>query len=114
MTTGRDAPRRQRHRWTRRGGCSPSRLSATSATSVPDIRARAELTKGAFYWNFADREALFLALYDRQWRTRADRLRPARPCPAVPCPALPTGRELPRILDGDADLPRTAMDPDRR
>ncbi|MEW1825754.1 helix-turn-helix domain-containing protein [Streptomyces sp. NPDC088196] len=109
MTTGRDPPRRQRHRWTRRGGCSPSTLSATSATSVPDIRARAELTKGAIYWNLSDRDALFLALYDRQWHTRADRLRPA-----VPCPALPTGRELSRILDGDADLPRAAMEPDRR
>ncbi|MFD4554330.1 TetR/AcrR family transcriptional regulator [Streptomyces sp. NPDC058469] len=75
-----------------------------AATSIPDICARAELTKGAFYSNFADKDALFLALFDRQWRTRADRVRHA----------LPTGRELSRILDGEADLPLAAMEPDRR
>ncbi len=47
------------------------------ATSIPDICARAGLTKGAFYSNFTDKEALFLALLDRsrarreQWIRRA-------------------------------------------
>ena len=41
------------------------------ATSIPDICARAELTKGAFYSNFTDKEALFLALLDRSWARRA-------------------------------------------
>jgi AcrR family transcriptional regulator len=35
------------------------------ATSIPDICARAGLTKGALYSNFASKEALFLALFDR-------------------------------------------------
>jgi AcrR family transcriptional regulator len=75
-----------------------------AATSIPDICARAKLTKGAFYSNFPDKDALFLALFDRQWRTRADRVRHA----------LPTGPELSRILNGDAELSLAAMEPDRR
>lgn len=75
-----------------------------AATSIPDICARARLTKGAFYSNFPDKDALFLALFDRQWRTRADRVRHA----------LPTGQELSRILNGDADLSLAAMKPERR
>lgn len=34
------------------------------ATSVSDIVERAGLTRGAFYSNYPDKEALFLALYD--------------------------------------------------
>jgi len=45
------------------------------ASSIPEICARAGLTKGAFYSNFADKEALFLALFDRQAATRAARVR---------------------------------------
>ena len=41
------------------------------ATSIPDICARAGLTKGAFYSNFANKDALFLALLDRSWERRA-------------------------------------------
>ena len=41
------------------------------ATSIPDICARAGLTKGAFYSNFANKDALFLALLDRSWDRRA-------------------------------------------
>jgi AcrR family transcriptional regulator len=41
------------------------------ATSVPDICARAGLTKGAFYSNFANKDALVLALLDRSWEQRA-------------------------------------------
>ena len=42
------------------------------ATSIPDICDRAGLTKGAFYSNFANKDALFLALLDRSWDQRAD------------------------------------------
>jgi AcrR family transcriptional regulator len=45
------------------------------ATSIPEICTRAGLTKGAFYSNFTDKEALFLALFDRQAATRAARIR---------------------------------------
>ncbi|KUN29296.1 hypothetical protein AQJ23_00450 [Streptomyces antibioticus] len=44
------------------------------ATSIADIAARAGLTKGAFYSNFDSKDALFLALFDQQWRERATRL----------------------------------------
>ena len=47
------------------------------ATSVPDICARAGLTKGAFYSNFANKDALFLALLDRSWERRAGWIRRA-------------------------------------
>ncbi|WP_433654572.1 TetR/AcrR family transcriptional regulator [Nocardia sp. CA-128927] len=45
------------------------------ATSVPDICGRAGLTKGAFYSNFPDKEALFLALFDRHHEATAERVR---------------------------------------
>jgi AcrR family transcriptional regulator len=47
------------------------------ATSIPDISRRAGLTKGAFYSNFANKDALFLALLDRSWARRAEWLRRA-------------------------------------
>ena len=47
------------------------------ATSIPDICTRAGLTKGAFYSNFANKDALFLALLDRSWERRAAWLRRA-------------------------------------
>ncbi len=49
------------------------------ATSIPDLCARAGLTKGAFYSNFANKEALFLALLDRSWSQRAEWIRGAMP-----------------------------------
>ena len=49
------------------------------ATSIPDICTRAELTKGAFYSNFANKDALFLALLDRSWSRRAAYIRRAFP-----------------------------------
>ena len=49
------------------------------ATSIPDICARAGLTKGAFYSNFANKDALFLALLDRSWARRADSIRRSMP-----------------------------------
>ncbi|MEV7390427.1 helix-turn-helix domain-containing protein [Streptomyces sp. NPDC091215] len=75
-----------------------------AAASIPDICTAAGLTKGAFYSNFADKDALFLALFDREWRTRAERVRRA----------LPTGQELARILDAEAAVPLAAAEPDRR
>jgi len=47
------------------------------ATSIPGICARAGLTKGAFYSNFPNKEALFLALLDRSWQRRAEWIRGA-------------------------------------
>jgi AcrR family transcriptional regulator len=49
------------------------------ATSIPDICARARLTKGAFYSNFANKDTLFLALLDRSWERRAESIRRAMP-----------------------------------
>ena len=49
------------------------------ATSIPEICARAGLTKGAFYSNFATKDALFLALLDRSWERRAEWIRRAVP-----------------------------------
>jgi AcrR family transcriptional regulator len=49
------------------------------ATSIPDICFRAGLTKGAFYSNFASKDALFLALLDRSWERRAAWIRRALP-----------------------------------
>ena len=48
-------------------------------TSIPDICLRAGLTKGAFYSNFANKDALFLALLDRSWERRATWIRRAMP-----------------------------------
>ena len=59
------------------------------ATSIPDICARAGLTKGAFYSNFANKDALFLALLDRSWERRAEWIRRA----------MPAGDELAAALD---------------
>ncbi len=53
------------------------------ATSIPDICARAGLTKGAFYSNFANKDALFLALLDRSWERRAAWIRSAMPAADV-------------------------------
>ena len=49
------------------------------ATSIPDVCTRAGLTKGAFYSNFANKDALFLALLDRSWARRAEWIRRALP-----------------------------------
>ena len=61
------------------------------ATSIPEICARAGLTKGAFYSNFANKDALFLALLDRSWQRRAEWVRRALPAgdraPYAPAPA---------------------------
>ena len=51
------------------------------ATSIPDICVRAGLTKGAFYSNFTNKDALFLALLDRSWDRRAAWIRQAFPRP---------------------------------
>jgi AcrR family transcriptional regulator len=69
-------------------------------TSIPDICARAGLTKGAFYSNFASKEALFLALLDRMWRRRAEGIR------AV----LPASDTLAQALEGATELPVIAVD----
>jgi AcrR family transcriptional regulator len=72
------------------------------ATSVADIAARAGLTKGAFYSNFESKDALFLALFDQQWRERATRLRQSLPMGAALMRALEDGTLL-RSGDPEAD-----------
>ncbi len=67
------------------------------ATSIPEICARAGLTKGAFYSNFASKDALFLALLDRSWRNRADQIRAAMPASDVLAGALEGRSPLPVI-----------------
>lgn len=49
------------------------------STSIPEICARAGLTKGAFYSNFANKDDLFLALVDANWQRQASRIRSALP-----------------------------------
>ncbi|MFJ4650097.1 TetR/AcrR family transcriptional regulator [Nocardia sp. NPDC088792] len=69
------------------------------ATSIPEICARAGLTKGAFYSNYGDKDELFLALFDREWTTRLERLRET----------FPPGRDVAAAL-----LPVVVTDTDRR
>jgi AcrR family transcriptional regulator len=74
------------------------------ATSIPEICARAGLTKGAFYSNFSDKNELFLALFDREWNLRLERLRQA----------LPPGRDPVATLSDAALLPSVVDEADRR
>src|ERR1700722_258218 len=64
------------------------------ATSIPDICTRAGLTKGAFYSNFANKDALFLALLDRSWERRAEWIRTAMPAGGEPAAALDDRAEV--------------------
>lgn len=68
------------------------------ATSIPEICARAGLTKGAFYSNFANKDALFLALMDRSWQQRAERIRRL----------MPTSDALAGAMTGRGPLPALA------
>jgi AcrR family transcriptional regulator len=70
------------------------------ATSIPDICARAGLTKGAFYSNFANKDALFLALLDRSWERRAEWIRRA----------MPAGGKLAAALHDRAQVPDLVVD----
>jgi AcrR family transcriptional regulator len=70
------------------------------ATSIPDICTRAGLTKGAFYSNFANKDALFLALLDRSWERRAEWIRRA----------MPAGGEMAAALDTRAHVPDLVVD----
>jgi AcrR family transcriptional regulator len=73
------------------------------ATSVPDICARAGLTKGAFYSNFTNKDALFLALLDRSWERRAEWIRRAM-----------ASSHLPETADASQDTSRNQLDIDRQ
>ncbi|MFE2994691.1 TetR/AcrR family transcriptional regulator [Nocardia sp. NPDC059246] len=68
------------------------------ATSIPEICARGGLTKGAFYSNFADKDELFLALFDREWNARLERLRQLLPPDRDPAATL-SGAVLPSMVD---------------
>src|SRR5271154_1871217 len=72
------------------------------ATSIPDICTRAGLTKGAFYSNFANKDALFLALLDRSWARRAEWIRRAMPGGDV----LAAGESADRAPPADLDVDR--------
>ncbi|HTO52797.1 MAG TPA: helix-turn-helix domain-containing protein [Myxococcota bacterium] len=50
-------------------------------TSVDDIAARARLSKGAVYWHFSGKRALFLALLDRALEHDRELARAARAAP---------------------------------
>src|ERR1700689_2660820 len=65
------------------------------ATSIPDICARAGLTKGAFYSNYANKDALFLALLDRSWRRRAEGVRRGHTASEELARAVESGSRLP-------------------
>src|SRR5271154_134992 len=67
------------------------------ATSIPEICARAGLTKGAFYSNYPNKDALFLALLDRSWERRGGGGRaPRPPRPPPPPPPKPPPPPPPR------------------
>lgn len=68
-----------------------------AGTTVEEVTARAGFTRGAFYSNFADKEALFLALLDRSWARRAEWIRRA----------MTAGGPLP----GEADRSGSVADP---
>jgi AcrR family transcriptional regulator len=70
------------------------------STSIPDICTRAGLTKGAFYSNFANKDALFLALLDRSWERRVGWIRAA----------MPTGGELTAARHVRAPVPDLVVD----
>ncbi len=70
------------------------------ATSIADICARAGLTKGAFYSNFADKDSLFLALLDRSWERRATWIRQA----------VPAGEAIWGSTDDPTPPPHTKVD----
>jgi AcrR family transcriptional regulator len=72
------------------------------ATSIPDICTRAGLTKGAFYSNFPNKDALFLALLDRSWVRRAEWIRRTMPTADV----LAAGESGDRAPLADPDVDR--------
>ncbi|MET9490534.1 TetR/AcrR family transcriptional regulator [Nocardia sp. NPDC006630] len=69
------------------------------ATSIAEICARAGLTKGAYYSNFSDKDELFLALFDREWNVRLQRLRQALPSGTDGSAALSDSALLPTVMD---------------
>jgi AcrR family transcriptional regulator len=73
------------------------------ATSIPDICARAGLTKGGFYSNFANKDALFLALLDRSWRRRAAWIRRALPHSEVVAQKDPVDPEVVPVTGAGVD-----------
>lgn len=79
------------------------------ATSIPDICARAGLTKGAFYSNFPNKDALFLALLDRSWQRRADRIRRLMPTSVALAEAVQDRGQLP-VLEPDRQWTLVSME----
>src|ERR1700689_5209675 len=80
------------------------------ATSIPDICARAGLTKGAFYSNFANKDALFLALLDRSWDRRAEWIRRSRTAGDLLARGESGSRASPADLDVDRQWTLVSME----
>jgi AcrR family transcriptional regulator len=80
------------------------------ATSIPDISARAGLTKGAFYSNFANKDALFLALLDRSWDRRAEWIRRTMPAGDLLATGESGGRASLAHLDVDRQWTLVSME----
>jgi AcrR family transcriptional regulator len=80
------------------------------AASIPDVCTRAGLTKGAFYSNFANKDALFLALLDRSWDRRAAWIRRAMPAGAGLAPGDSGSRASLAHLDVDRQWTLVSME----
>jgi AcrR family transcriptional regulator len=91
-------------------------------TSTPDIVAAAGVTRGALYHHFADKQALFRAVVEREAETVAAAIEAAAPDDLRPRDALvaggeaylaamaEAGRTRLLLLDGPAVLGRAEMD----
>lgn len=80
------------------------------ATSIPEICTRAGLTKGAFYSNFANKDALFLALLDRSWERRAAWIRRALPAGDALAATGSRGRDSLSYLEVDRQWTLVSME----
>jgi AcrR family transcriptional regulator len=77
-----------------------------SGATLDEIAATAGFSKGAVYSNFADKDALFLALVDEEFARRLDQLRAAlEDAPDSPgAGAEAAGRSMTRALSAHQDL----------
>jgi AcrR family transcriptional regulator len=77
-----------------------------SGATLDEIAATAGFSKGAVYSNFADKDALFLALVDEEFARRLDQLRTAlEDAPDGPgAGAEAAGRSMTRALSAHQDL----------
>lgn len=93
-----------------------------AGTSTPEIAAAAGVTRGALYHHFADKQALFLAVAEREAEIVAAEIERAAPAAGDPVATLlaggrafleamrAPGRTRLLLLDGPSVLGRAAMD----